>query len=154
LPHHLGRCATGRWAIGSLIALATVTGLVTAPAQAKTTAVVEHARLSLVRERGSTLDLRGTARGTLRGPVVARFDVRLLSVTGVVTVLPEGGGSLSFSVAGHARSVAVRARFGGSVTVVGGTGRWAGARGRGTFDGVVNRQTWNARATVRARIST
>lgn len=143
-----------RLAIGSLLALAVAAGLAAAPAHAKTIKVVEHVRLSLVRQSGSTLDLRGTARGTLSGDVLARFDVRLLSVTGLVTIYPKGGGSLSFSVSGHARSTAVRARFSGSVTVTGGSGRWAGAKGRGTFSGVVNRRTWAATATVRARIST
>lgn len=153
MPNLIGWRHGLRPAIGSLAALAVLTVSAVAPAQAKPVAVVEDVRLRLVRQSGSTLHLRGSARGTLRGPVVARFDVRLLSVTGVVTVLPRGGGTLSFSVAGHARSAAVRARFGGSVTVVGGTGRWAGATGRGSFDGVVNRQTWDASATVRARIA-
>lgn len=154
MPVHFRRCRLVRPAIGSLAALAATAGLAAAPAHAKTIKVVEHVRLGLVRQSGSTLDLRGTARGTLSGDVLARFDVRLLSVTGLVTIYPKGGGSLSFSVAGHARSTAVRARFSGSVTVTGGSGRWAGAKGRGSFNGVVNRRTWAATATVRARIST
>ncbi|MBB4660798.1 hypothetical protein BDZ31_000371 [Conexibacter arvalis] len=140
--------------LSALIAFAAAAAFAAAPAQAKTIKVVERARLGLVRQHGSTIDLRGKVRGTLSGPVLARFNVRLLSVTGLVTIFPKGGGSLSFSVAGRARSAAVRARFSGSVTVTGGTGRWAGARGRGSFDGVVNRRTWAATATVRARIST
>lgn len=154
MPHHTSRRGAARRATGVLLALATAAGLAPAPAHAKTIDVVEHARLSLARQRGSTLDLRGSVRGTLSGPVLARFDVRLLSVTGLVTIYPKGGGSLSFSIAGRARSAAVRARFSGTVTVTGGSGRWAGARGRGTFGGVVNRRTWASTATVRARITT
>lgn len=154
MPVHSRPRRLARKAIGSLAAVAVAAGLAAAPTHAKRLDVVEHARLGLVRQHGSTLDLRGTVRGTLSGPVLARFDVRLLSVTGLVTIYPRGGGSLSFSVKGRARSAAVRARFSGTVSVTGGSGRWAGARGRGTFSGVVNRRTWDATATVRARIST
>lgn len=153
MPDRNRRRARSRQAIGSLVALAAAAGLA-APVQAKTIDVTERARLHLVRQRGSTIDLRGVVRGTLSGPVMTRFNVRLLSVTGLVTIFPKGGGSLSLSVSGHARSVAVRARFAGSVTVTGGSGRWAGARGRGSFRGIVNRRTWASTATVRARIVT
>lgn len=154
MPVRIHRRRPLRPAIGSLVALMVTAAVACAPAQAKTVSVTEHAQLHLVRQRDSTVDLRGTARGTLSGPVLARFNVRVLSVTGLVTIFPKGGGSLSFSISGYARSAGVRARFSGSVAVTGGTGRWAGARGRGTFSGVVNRRTWAASATVRARITT
>lgn len=156
MPDRIQRRTTSRHAIGCLTALVATAGLALAPAgaHAKTIDVTERARLHLVRKSGSTLDLRGTVGGTLSGPVVARFAVRVVSVTGLVTIFPEGGGSLSFAIAGNARSVAVRARFSGSVTVTGGTGRWAGARGRGSFSGIVDRRTWAATATVRSRITT
>lgn len=140
--------------LGLLLTLVAFAAVAAAPAQAKTINVVERATLGLVRQSGSTIDLKGRVSGTLSGPVLARFNVRLLEVTGLVTIYPKGGGSLSFSVRGYARSAAVRARFSGTVKVTGGTGRWARARGKGTFSGVVNRRTWDASATVRARITT
>lgn len=145
---------TSRRLIASLSTLIVTAGLAAAPPDvtAKSLDVTEKVRLRLVKMSGGTLHQRGTARGTLNGAVVARFNVRLTSVTGLVTVLPRGGGSLSLRIDGHARSIAVRARFTGTVRVVGGTGRWAGARGSGRFSGVVNRRTWASTATVRARL--
>lgn len=156
MPDRRRRRTTSRQAIGWPAALAATALLAWAPANARAKAinVTERVQLHLVRKRGSTLDLQGTVSGALSGPVVARFNVRVVSVTGLVTIFPKEGGSLSFSIAGNADSIGVRARFSGSVTVTGGTGRWARARGRGTFSGIVNRRTWAATATVRSRIVT
>jgi hypothetical protein len=39
------------------------------------------------------------------------------------------------------------------MSVAGGTGRYAHARGRGTFSGTVNRRSWAATVTARGRVS-
>jgi hypothetical protein len=120
---------------------------------AKTINVTENADLHLVRRSGSTLYEEGTATGTLPGRVTARFKVTLTEVSGQVTIYPRGGGSLTINVVGYPRSTGVRARFAGSMAVRKGTGRFANAVGSGTFDGVVNRRTWDADVTAKARLT-
>jgi hypothetical protein len=100
--------------------------------------------LHLVRKSGSTLYEEGTATGTLPGKVTARFNVNVLAVTGTVTFYPRGGGSITCDVRGAARSISVNAKFGGTMIVRSGTGRFAGARGGATFEGRVNRRSWDA----------
>jgi hypothetical protein len=119
---------------------------------ARTINVVETARLHLVSKSGSALLEKGTATGSLPGNVTAQFTVTLVRVTGLVTIFPRGG-SITIRVVGSPRSVGVVAKFGGTMTVDGGTGRYAHARGGGTFSGTVNRRSWDASATVRGRLS-
>jgi hypothetical protein len=103
----------------------------------------EHAQLRLVKKTGTRFQHRGTARGTLDGDVTSTITLSSLSLAGVVKITTKGG-SLTLQVKGTARSGGLRSRFDGTVTVKSGTGRYARARGRGRFQGVVNRRTWAA----------
>ena len=142
-------------AVAALGLMASAVGTASAAPEAhasRTLNLTEHATLRLVKKRGNTLYERGTVRGTLSGPVTARFNVGIAKVTGTVTIYPRGGGSLTITVVGYPRSAGVNARFAGRAAVLRGTGRYARAVGTGTFSGVVNRRTWAASVTANARL--
>ena len=109
----------------------------------ETSALAEHVQLQLVKKTGTHFRHRGTATGTVRGTVSSVITLDSLSVVGTVTVATRRG-RLRLRVSGTARSGGLRSRFDGTARVTGGTGRYARARGRGTFRGVVNRRTWAA----------
>ncbi len=119
---------------------------------ARTVNVSERASLHLVRKSGSTLYEAGTATGTLPGTITARFVVGVTKVTGSVTIRTRGG-SLTLSVHGTPRSTGTVSRFGGTMRVTSGTGRFARARGSASFSGTVNRRTWAASVAASGRLS-
>lgn len=119
---------------------------------ARTIDVSQTAQLRLVRKSGSVLYEQGTASGTLPGTVSARFIVSVLKVTGEVTFYPRGGGSITFSVEGFPRSTGVNARFAGTMTITKGTGKYAGARGAASFNGIVNRRSWATSVSATGRM--
>lgn len=138
----------------SVVAAASIALLVCADAGvARTLNVTENANLTLVRKSGSVLYEKGTATGTLPGRVTARFEVRLTTVTGTVTIFPTSGGSLTININGQATSAGTVAGFRGVMAVRSGTGRYARARGSGTFSGTVNRRTWAATVRATARLT-
>jgi hypothetical protein len=114
--------------------------------------VVEQARLHLVSKSGSDLLEKGSASGSLPGSVTAQFTVTPLRVSGLVTIYPRGG-SLTIRILGSPRSFGINASFAGTMSVIGGTSRYAHARGGGTFSGTVNRRSWAATVTARGRLS-
>lgn len=136
----------------ALAAVALCLTLGGAVASAKTLQITENASMHLVRKSGSVLYEKGTATGTLPGPVSGRFDAGLTKVSGTVTIRPNGGGSLTILVIGTPRSTGTVARFGGTMAVKSGTGKYARASGSGTFEGTVNRRTWAVSVTARARL--
>lgn len=120
--------------------------VVAAPAAARnsrTRALREHVQLTLVKKSGTHFRHRGTATGTVSGSVSSSITLDSLALAGTVTITTKSG-MLRLRVTGTARSSGLRSRFSGSAKVVAGTGRYTGARGRGVFDGVVNRSTWAA----------
>ena len=119
---------------------------------ARTIAVSEHASLRLIRKSGSTLYEAGTVTGTLAGTVTARLNTSVTRVTGWVRIRARGG-TLTMSLNGRPRSAGVNVRFGGTMRVTGGTGRYARARGSARFSGVVNRRSWAATVDARGRLS-
>jgi hypothetical protein len=106
-------------------------------------AATEHVTLTLVKKTGTKFQHKGKATGTVAGSVSSRITLTSLSIKGTVTVRANGG-TLRLRVSGTARSGGLRAKFDGRATMDGGTGRYAKARGSGTFAGVVNRRTWAA----------
>lgn len=119
---------------------------------ARTINVSERASLHLVRKSGSTIYQAGTATGTLPGTVTTRFKTTPSRVTGSLRIVTRGG-TVTLSVNGTPRSFGTKARFGGTMRVTGGTGRYARARGTAGFEGVVNRRTWAATVTARGRLT-
>ncbi|MBB4662793.1 autotransporter [Conexibacter arvalis] len=139
-------------AVVSLLTVAAGSATAAPVAQAsRTINVTERASLHLVKKSGSTIYQAGTATGTLPGTVTTRFKVTT-KVTGSLKIVTRGG-TLTMSVNGRPRSMGTTARFGGTMRVTGGTGRYARARGTARFEGVVNRRTWAATVTARGRLT-
>jgi hypothetical protein len=113
-------------------------------ATARTVQLSERAQLHRLSHDGSVHRFGGTATGTVPGNVAATLRIRLTSIGGTVVFYARGG-SISVAVNGAPKSLS---RVGGTMTVTGGTGRYAGARGTATFSGTLDRRTW--RATVKA----
>jgi len=110
---------------------------------ARKVAATEHVTLTLVKKTGTKFQHKGKATGTVAGSVRSQITLTSLSIKGTVTVRAKGG-TLRLRVSGTARSGGLRAKFDGRATMDGGTGRYAKARGSGTFAGIVNRRTWAA----------
>ena len=97
------------------------------------------AHLHYVNARGSYLIEEGQASGPLAGLVKAQIRVTA-GISGSFTFYPHGG-SISGSGVGRLHESGIYASFGGTVKVVGGTGRFAHAHGGGGLYGVYNRKT-------------
>ncbi len=117
----------------------------TAGHAASPTAVREHVTLKLVKRTGSTgFEHTGRATGTVSGSVRSRITLtHSVVLRGTVTIATTRG-KLRLKVDGRARSIGLRSRFSGSASIDGGSGRYAHAKGSGSFSGVVNRSTWAA----------
>jgi hypothetical protein len=97
------------------------------------------AHLRYVTAKGSYLIEEGYASGPLAGLVKARIRVTA-EISGSFTFYPRGG-SITGRGVGTLHESGVYASFGGSVTVLGGSGRFAHAHGEGGFYGVYDRRT-------------
>jgi hypothetical protein len=109
--------------------------------EARTLNVTDEAHLHLVNATGSTYTEEGRATGALPGTVRARLDILGATISGTFTIYPSGGGSISGSGTARLHSTGLYASFGGSMSVGGGTGRYAHARGRGGLYGTVDRRS-------------
>jgi hypothetical protein len=119
----------------------------------KTVPATEHVTLSLVKKTGTKFQHKGRATGTVAGSVTSQITLTSLSIAGTVAVRAKDG-TLRLKVRGTARSGGLRSKFDGTATMTGGTGRYAKARGKGTFTGVVNRRTWAATLDARGSLTT
>ncbi len=97
------------------------------------------AHLHYVDARGSYLIEEGQASGPLGGVVKAWLRVAA-NISGSFTFYPRGG-SISGRGVGTLHESGTYASFGGSVTVLNGTGLYAHAHGSGGLYGVYNRET-------------
>jgi len=103
---------------------------------ARTLRSTDTARLHYVSASGSELFEKGSATGTLPGSMSAHVNVGA-TLSGTFTIYTRGG-----SITGHGSATphgsGVYESFAGTVTVTGGTGRFAHAHGHtglyGTFD--------------------
>jgi hypothetical protein len=148
-----GRCASTAIAAGLAVVVT-----YSAPAEpvartARTVPAIEHVTLTLVKKTGTKFQHKGRATGTVAGSVTSQITLTSLSIAGTVTVRAKGG-TLQLKVRGTARSGGLRSKFDGTATMAGGTGRYAGARGKGTFTGVVNRRTWAATIDAHGSLTT
>jgi hypothetical protein len=118
---------------------------VTAGHAASSMTVREHVTLKLVKRTGSTaFEHTGHATGTVAGSVRSRITLtHSVVLRGTVTITTSHG-KLRLKVDGRARSISLRSRFSGAASIAGGSGRYAHAKGSGSFNGVVNRSTWAA----------
>jgi hypothetical protein len=125
---------------------ATATGTTArrAPAPARAAHVVnakDEGHLHLVSESGSNLVEEGTVTGTIPGRVKVNFNIGP-TVRASFTIYARGGGTISGRGQGTLRSTGLYSTFGGSLSVVHGTGRYAHAHGTGGLYGAINRKTY------------
>ena len=107
--------------------------------------VTEHVALKLVKRTGaSKFEHTGRATGTVAGSVRSVTVLSHSVVLHATVTINTRRGKLRLKVDGRARTLELRTKFNGTATIDGGTGRYAHARGTGTFAGVVNRLTWAA----------
>ncbi len=111
----------------------------TAPALAGTLNATDEAHLHVVNASGSQLIEEGLATGGLPGTVKVRFRVEA-TVSGTFTLYPHGGGSITGRARGALHSTTTYASFGGTLTITGGSGRYAHAHGTGGLYGTVDRR--------------
>jgi hypothetical protein len=97
------------------------------------------AHLRFLDARGSYLIEEGKASGPLAGTVKARIRVTA-DISGAFTFYPSGG-TISGRGSGKLTESGTYASFAGTVTVLGGTGRYAHAHGGGGLYGVYDRKT-------------
>lgn len=109
--------------------------------------VTDTAHLRYVREAGSALLDEGVASGELPGTVKVQFNVGV-TVTAVFTIYARNGSLTGHSSGAlhesHSTSHDAYVSFGGTMTIIHGTGRYAHAHGGGGFYGVINRETYAA----------
>ncbi len=126
----------------SLLALmATLTGIAgtIAQAAADTTSVKDTAHLQLLKASNSTLIEAGKASGTLPGSVRVTLKITGRTASSSFRITADGG-----SIWGHGAGQLKLGKggyesFGGSLTVDGGSGRFAHAHGSGGLYGTLNR---------------
>ncbi|MDO8189030.1 autotransporter [Conexibacter sp. JD483] len=126
-------------------AIVAVVLLTPATAPARTIALNENARLHRISTAGGLYRFGGSATGTLPGNVTAALRFGLTSIRGSVTFYPRGG-SISVRVSGSPVTLK------GRMTVSGGTGKFAGARGSASWSGTLNRRTWIATVSAKGRL--
>lgn len=124
-----------------------------AAAHARTITVNQTAQMRLIKRVGTTLYEQGTATGTLPGVVAATLTVNVTKVGGEITFYPRGGGSITFKAQGVPQAAGVVSRATGTMTIVRGTGRFADARGRVRFNGILNRRSWAISVTASGRMT-
>lgn len=113
-------------------------GALTPAREARTARLTITAHLRYVSSKGSYLVEEGPASGQLAGTVKARLRVTA-DISGSFTLYLRGG-SISGRGSGTLHESGTYASFGGSLRILGGTGRYAHAHGGGRLYGVYNRQ--------------
>jgi hypothetical protein len=138
--------APSRWRVlaQATAAVASVVALpVNLRAEARAAASSERlaitAHLHYVDAKGSYLIEEGSASGPLAGRVKARIRVTA-DISGSFMFYPRGG-TISGSGIGTLHESGRYASFGGTVAVLGGTGRYAHAHGGGRLYGVYDRES-------------
>jgi hypothetical protein len=119
--------------------LANAAGTVNANAAA-TVNVKDEGHLHLVDSSGSELAEEGPVSGTIPGKVKVSFNIGA-TITAKFTIYAKSGGSINGHGGGSLHSTSTISSFGGSLTVTGGSGRYAHAHGSGKLYGSINRKT-------------
>ena len=132
-------------AAGALLASAaqgarTPTGPALARA-ARTVSVNDTGHLQRTHASGDIIDEAGNISGTLPGTATVRLDVGPETVTATFTIKPHGGGSIVGTGRAKIGSDGRYTSFGGTLSVTGGTGRFAHAHGAGKLYGVIERRS-------------
>lgn len=121
---------------------------------AKTISVNDRGALHLVSKHGFTLNERGTASGTIPGPIAVQLKIVSTSrVTAEVTISPSGG-SISGYGNGSYHKGETATSFSGSLSINHGSGRYVHAQGSGlSFSGTIARSNEAIAVHVSGRLS-
>ncbi len=103
--------------------------------------VKDEGHLHSVNNSGSELVEEGPVSGTIPGKVKVSFNIGA-TISAKFTIYAKSGGSISGHGGGALHSTSLTASFGGSLTVTGGSGRYAHAHGKGSLYGSINRKTY------------
>lgn len=107
---------------------------------ARTISVNDNGYLKRTHASGDIIDEAGTISGTLPGTATVRLDVGPETVTASFTIAVHGGGSIVGSGRATIGSPGRYTSFAGTLSVTGGTGRYAHARGAGKLYGKLERR--------------
>jgi hypothetical protein len=128
----------------------------TAPsARAATTiSLNESGQLRLVSKQGFTLNERGTASGTIRGPISVRLTIVSTDrVSAEVTISPTGGSISGQGTASYHKGEA-SAGFSGTLSISHGSGSYTHAQGWGlSFSGTIARSNEAISVHLSGRLS-
>jgi hypothetical protein len=113
------------------------------------------ASLHLVGLAGHVLNEKGSFTGTQSGTIAIRFtSVSSTSGNATFAAYSSKGGSVSGRASTKGHVVGATVYFTGTITVTGGTGRWAHASGRNLhFSGTVDRHNFHATAHIQGTIN-
>jgi hypothetical protein len=107
---------------------------------ARTVIVDDTGYLRRTHASGDIIDEAGKISGTLPGTATVRLNVGPETITASFTIKPHGGGSISGTGRAKIGSAGRYTSFAGTLSVTGGTGRFAHARGAGKLYGVIERR--------------
>jgi hypothetical protein len=107
---------------------------------ARTESVNDTGHLKLLHASGEILTEEGPISGTIPGTVKVRLEVGTTEVRASFTIEPSSGGSIVGTGRAKISSSAKYSSFAGSLSVTGGTGRYAHARGSGKLYGALERR--------------
>lgn len=121
------------------------------------------ARLSTIHEHGSlaihgkgsssTIEERGRGFGSFDCNVSIRLTLSGVHVSGRYTAYPRGGSITGVAHATIHSATSSAAHFTGTIRLDGGSGRYAHASGRASFDGSIDRKTYAMSIYISGRVS-
>jgi hypothetical protein len=114
--------------------------------------VNDTGHLQRIHASGEIITEAGKISGTLPGTASVHLDIGSETVTATFTISVHGGGSIAGTGRAKIGSDGRYTSFGGTLSVTGGTGRFAHARGAGKLYGVIERKS--DKLTVQTREGT
>jgi hypothetical protein len=121
---------------------------------ARTLAFNVSSNLHLIGRPGHVLNEQGTFSGSQSGTIAIRFTSVTSTSGGATFAAYSSAGSISGSTTTKGHVVGAKVYFTGVMSVTGGSGRYAHARGRNLqFSGVVDRRSFHASTHMQGSIS-
>lgn len=119
---------------------------------ARTLNATDTAHLHYISSSGSLLFEEGSAAGTIPGRMQVHCEVGP-TLTASFTIFVHGGGAIDGRGTAKAHGSGVYESFAGALTVTGGSGRYAHARGHAGLYGVFDRRTYTLTVQTTGRLS-